>query len=208
MTDNFDIVFPPAAQRAQTERGSAAAYAGRKDEGFPNRMTPELAAFIAEQDTAFFGTASAQGAPYVQHRGGPKGFIKVLDEKTLGFADYRGNRQYITVGNLSENDHAFLFLIDFSRRQRIKLWGRARVVEDDQALVEKLFDHGYKARPERVILFTIDAWNANCSQHITARLSEGEIEGVFTTVQERISALQAENARLQAALAEREKVIS
>jgi predicted pyridoxine 5'-phosphate oxidase superfamily flavin-nucleotide-binding protein len=171
-------------------------------------MTPELAAFIAEQDTAFLGTASAQGAPYIQHRGGPKGFIKVVDEKTLGFADYRGNRQYITLGNLSENDRAFLFLIDFSRRQRIKLWGRARVVEDDQALVEKLFDHGYKARPERVILFTIDAWNANCSQHITARLSEGEIEGVFTTVQERISALQAENARLQAALAEREKVIS
>jgi predicted pyridoxine 5'-phosphate oxidase superfamily flavin-nucleotide-binding protein len=208
MTDNFDVVFPPAAQRAQAERGSAAAYAGRKDEGFPDRMTPELAAFIAEQDTAFLGTASAQGAPYIQHRGGPKGFIKVVDEKTLGFADYRGNRQYITLGNLSENDRAFLFLIDFSRRQRIKLWGRARVVEDDQALVEKLFDHGYKARPERVILFTIDAWNANCSQHITARLSEGEIEGVFTTVQERISALQAENARLQAALAEREKVIS
>ena len=99
-----------------------------------------------------------------------------MDEKTLGFADYRGNRQYITLGNLSENDRAYLFLIDFSRRQRIKLWGRARVVENDDALIEKLFDHGYKARPERVILFTIDAWNVNCSQHITARLSEPEIE--------------------------------
>ena len=139
-------------------------------------MTPELAAFIAEQDTAFLGTASADGAPYIQHRGGPKGFIKVLDEKTLGFADYRGNRQYITLGNLSENDRAYLFLIDFSRRQRIKLWGRARVVENDDALIEKLFDHGYKARPERVILFTIEAWDVNCSQHITARLSEPEIE--------------------------------
>ena len=208
MTDNFDIVFPPAAQRAQAERGSAAAYAGRKDEGFPDRVTPELVAFIAEQDTAFLGTASAEGAPYIQHRGGPKGFIKVLDEKTLGFADYRGNRQYITLGNLSENDRAFLFLIDFSRRQRIKLWGRARVVENDDALIEKLFDHGYKARPERVILFTIDAWDVNCSQHITARLSEPEIERLFATVQERMAALQAENARLRAALADREKAIS
>jgi hypothetical protein len=204
MTNNFDIVFPPAAQRAQAERGSARAYARQKDEGFPDRVTPDLAAFIAEQDTAFLGTASAEGAPYIQHRGGPKGFIKVMDEKTLGFADYRGNRQYITLGNLSENDRAFLFLIDFSRRQRIKLWGRARVVENDDALVQKLFDNGYKARPERVILFTVEAWNANCSQHITARLSESEIGQLFGTVQEQISALQAENARLRAALASRE----
>jgi uncharacterized protein len=208
MTNNFDTVFPPAAQRAQAERGSAAAYAGKKDEGFPDRVTPELAAFISEQDTAFLGTASAGGAPYIQHRGGPKGFIKVLDERTLGFADYRGNRQYITLGNLSENDRAFLFLIDFARRQRIKLWGRARVIEDDDALIEKVFDQGYKAKPERVILFTIEAWNVNCSQHITARLSEPEIEGLFATVQQQMAALQADNARLRAALAEREKAIS
>jgi predicted pyridoxine 5'-phosphate oxidase superfamily flavin-nucleotide-binding protein len=206
MTDNFDIVFTPAGRRAQAERGSAAAR--QKAEGFPDRVTPELAAFIAEQDTAFLGTATAGGAPYIQHRGGPKGFIKVLDEKTLGFADYRGNRQYITLGNLSENDRAFLFLIDFSRRQRIKLWGRARIVEDDDALLEKLSDRGYKARPERVILFTIEAWNVNCSQHITARLSEPEIEQLFGTLQEQMSALQAENARLRAALASREGAIS
>jgi len=208
MTDNFDIVFTPAAQRAQAERGSASAYARRKDEGFPDRVTPELAAFIAEQDTAFLGTASAHGAPYIQHRGGPKGFIKVLDEKTLGFADYRGNRQYITLGNLSENDRAFLFVLDFSRRQRIKLWGRARVVENDHALVQKLFDMGYKARPERVILFTIEAWDANRSQHITARLAEPDIEQLFSTVQEQIAGLQAENARLRAALAAREGAVS
>ena len=208
MADNFDIVFTPAARRAQAERGSATGYARKKDEGFPDRVTPELAAFIAEQDTAFLGTASADGAPYIQHRGGPKGFIKVVDEKTLGFADYRGNRQYITLGNLSENDRAFLFLIDFSRRQRIKLWGRARVVEDDDTLVQKLFDQGYKTRPERVILFTIEAWNANCSQHITARLSEPEIEQLFASVQERIGVLQAENARLRGALAAREKAVS
>jgi predicted pyridoxine 5'-phosphate oxidase superfamily flavin-nucleotide-binding protein len=204
MSNNSELVFPPAVRRAQAERGSASAYARKVEHGFPTTVTPELAAFIAEQDTAFLGTASADGAPYIQHRGGPKGFIKVVDEKTLGFADYRGNRQYITLGNLSENDRAYLFLIDFSRRQRIKLWGRARAVENDAALVEKLFDQGYKARPERVILFTIEAWDVNCSQHITARMTVPEVEGLLGTVQERIAALQAENARLRAALAERQ----
>jgi predicted pyridoxine 5'-phosphate oxidase superfamily flavin-nucleotide-binding protein len=201
---NSDIVFTPAARRAQAERGSATRYDERASAGFPNTVTPELAAFIAEQDTAFLGTASADGAPYIQHRGGPKGFIKVLDERTLGFADYRGNRQYITLGNLSENDRAYLFLIDFSRRQRIKLWGRARVVENDGALVEKLFDPGYKARPERVILFTIEAWDVNCSQHITARLTADEVEGLLGTVEQRIAALQAENARLRGLLGDRQ----
>src|SRR4051794_14398287 len=201
---NSDIVFTPAARRAQAERGSASRYDEKTATGFPNTVTPELAAFIAEQDTAFLGTASADGAPYIQHRGGPKGFIKLVDKRTLGFADYRGNRQYITLGNLSENDRAYLFLIDFSRRQRIKLWGRARVVENDDALVAKLFDQGYKAKPERVILFTIEAWDVNCSQHITARLAMDEVEGLLGTVQERIAALQAENARLRALVAERQ----
>ena len=200
---NSDIVFTPAARRAQAERGSAGAYDKKIAAGFPTTVTPELAAFIAEQDTAFLATASADGAPYIQHRGGPKGFIKIVDERTLGFADYRGNRQYITLGNLSENDRAYLFLIDFSRRQRIKLWGRARVVENDDALIEKLFDHGYKAKPERVILFTIEAWDVNCSQHITARLTADEVEGLLGTVQERIAALEEENVRLRALLAER-----
>jgi len=204
MSSNSELVFPPAVRRAQAERGSAAGYAKKVEYGFPATVTPELAAFIAEQDTAFLGTASADGAPYIQHRGGPKGFIKVVDEKTLGFADYRGNRQYITLGNLSENDRAYLFLIDFSRRQRIKLWGRARVVENDDALVQRLFDQGYKAKPERVILFTIEAWDVNCSQHITARMTVPEVEGLLGTVQERIAALQAENARLRATLAERQ----
>ena len=203
-TNNSDLVFPAAVRRAQAERGSEAHYANKTAHGFPDTVTPELAAFIAEQDTAFLATASADGAPYIQHRGGPKGFIKVMDERTLGFADYRGNRQYITLGNLSENDRAYLFLIDFSRRQRIKLWGRARVIEGDEALVAKLFDHGYKAKPERVILFTIEAWDVNCSQHITARMTVPEVEGLIGTVQERYAALQAENARLRALLAERQ----
>jgi predicted pyridoxine 5'-phosphate oxidase superfamily flavin-nucleotide-binding protein len=164
-------------------------------------VTPELAKFIAEQDTAFLATATADGAPYIQHRGGPKGFIKVVDERTLGFADYRGNRQYITLANLSENDRAFLFLLDPARKQRIKLWGRARVIEDDPALIEKLFDAGYKARPERAVLFSIEAWDVNCSQHIVTRFTEAEIEEALATVQAKIAALQSENARLRAQLA-------
>src|SRR5262245_36760445 len=131
--NNSEIVFTPAARSAQLDRGSAQTYDKRVAAGFPDRITPDLAAFIGDLDTAFLGTVSAAGAPYIQHRGGPKGFIKVLDEKTLGFADYAGNRQYITLGNLAENDRAYLFLLDFVARRRIKIWGRARVVEDDPA---------------------------------------------------------------------------
>jgi predicted pyridoxine 5'-phosphate oxidase superfamily flavin-nucleotide-binding protein len=199
--NNASRIFTPAAQMAQAERGSAKAYERRMAEGFPDRVTPELAHFIAEQDTAFLATATADGAPYIQHRGGPKGFIKVIDERTLGFADYRGNRQYITLANLSENDRAFLFLLDPARKQRIKLWGRARVVENDPAMVETLFDQGYKAKPERAILFTIEAWDVNCSQHIVARFSEAELDEAFKTVQTKINALEQENARLRALLA-------
>ena len=121
--------------------------------------------------------------------------------RTLGFADYRGNRQYITLANLSENDRAFLFLLDPARRQRIKIWGRARVVENDPALIERLFDEGYKARPERVILFTIEAWDVNCSAHIVTRFTEDEIEEAFAAVRDKIAELETENAGLRAALA-------
>src|SRR3954451_19860083 len=200
VNSNSDIVFTPATRRAQAERGSASLYEKKAAAGFPTTVTPELAAFIAEQDTVFLGTATADGAPYIQHRGGPKGFIKVIDEHTLGFADYRGNRQYITLANLMENDRAYLFLLDPARRQRIKLWGRARVIEDDAALVAKLFDGGYKARPERAILFTIEAWDVNCSSHIVARYTEEQLEEFFTAVRARVDELEAENATLRAAL--------
>ena len=199
--NNASLVFNPAAQAAQAERGSAKTYASRLAEGFPDTVTPELASFIAEQDTVFLATANAQGAPYIQHRGGPKGFIKVIDGKTLGFADYRGNRQYITLANLSENDRAYLFLLDPARKQRIKLWGSARVVENDPALVERLFDQGYKAKPERAILFTIDAWDVNCSQHIVTRFTEADIAEAMTQVQTKIAELEAENVSLRAQLA-------
>ena len=199
MSNNSDIVFTPAAQMAQAQRGSARAK--RVAAGFSDRVTPEIAGFIAELDTAFFGTVSAAGRPYIQHRGGPKGFIKVVDHKTLGFADYGGNRQYITVSNLADNDGAFLFLLDFARQRRIKLWGRARVVEDDPILLARLSDPAYRARLERAILFTIEAWDVNCSQHISARFTEAEVAQATAPLLEKIAALEAENARLRAARA-------
>lgn len=198
--NNSGIVFSPATLRAQAERGSSRLYEKKVAHGFPDKITPELAGYIASLDTAFLATASADGVPYVQHRGGPKGFIKVLDEQTLGFADYAGNRQFITLGNLSENDRAYLFLLDFANRQRIKLWGRARVIESDQALIDKLFDDGYRARPQRAILFTIEAWDVNCSQHITARFTQAEIAAATEVLQGRLARLEAENAELKTKL--------
>ena len=194
---NAEIVFTPAAQRAMTARGSAQGYAKKIAAGFAERVTPDLAGFIAELDTAFLATVSAEGAPYIQHRGGPKGFIRVLDDKTLGFADYAGNRQYITLSNLEGNDRAFLFLLDFANRQRIKIWGRARVVENDPKLMERLIDPGYRARPERAIVFTVEAWDGNCSQHITERYTQSEVAAAVLGLRDRIAALEAENAELR-----------
>jgi uncharacterized protein len=201
MSNNSSLVFPEAARQAQADRGSARHYQSKIETGFPDRVTPELAAYIAELDTAFLATVTADGAPYIQHRGGPKGFIKIVDDRTLGFADFAGNRQYITISNLVGNDRAYLFLMNFATRQRIKLWGRARVVENDPALIERLFDKGYRARPERVILFTLDAWDINCSQHLTARFTQAEIAEAAALLRERIAALEAENATLRERLA-------
>jgi predicted pyridoxine 5'-phosphate oxidase superfamily flavin-nucleotide-binding protein len=198
MANNSDIVFPEAARRAQAERGSARGYDKKVAAGFPDRVTSDLAGFISELDTFFLATVSAAGAPYIQHRGGPKGFLKVIDERTLGFADFAGNRQYITISNLAENDWAFLFLLDFANRRRVKAWGRARVVEGDTALLDRLIDKGYRARPERAILFTIEAWDINCSQHITERFTPAEVSMAVEKLRERIAALEAENSRLRA----------
>jgi uncharacterized protein len=137
------------------------------------------------------------GRPYVQHRGGPKGFIRVLDEHTLAWADFRGNRQYITMGNLAENDQAFMFLMDYARRARVKIWGRARVVEDDPALFERLLPEGYAGKAEHAILFTVEAWDVNCPQHIPQKLDAAEVEDALARLRERIAALEEENARLR-----------
>jgi len=198
MASNSGIVFPPAAQRAMAERGSIQGYAKKIAAGFPDRVTPDLAGFLAELDTVFLATISAAGAPYIQHRGGPKGFLKAIDEHTLGFADFAGNRQYITISNLAENDRAFLFLLDFANRRRVKVWGRARVVESDAALLDRLIDKGYRPKPERAILFRVEAWDINCSQHITERFTPAEVAVAVEKLRERIAALEAENARLRA----------
>ena len=201
MSDNVNIVLTPEAQAAMAARGSLAGYAKKIEAGYPNRVTSDLAGFIAELDTAFLATTSAEGAPYIQHRGGPKGFIKVLDDKTLGFADFAGNRQYITISNLEGNDRAFLFLLDFANRQRIKVWGRARVVENDPKLMERLVEPGYRARPERAILFTIEAWDVNCSQHITERYTQAEVALAVQGMRDRIASLEDELRRGQGATA-------
>src|SRR5262245_42771268 len=169
-TPTTDVAFTESVKAIQTRKGSRAPYEKVEERGgWQDRVTPELAAFLAERDSFYLATANAQGQPYVQHRGGPRGFLRVLDERTLGFADFRGNRQYISQGNLAENDRAFLFLMDYRRRRRIKIWGRARVVEDDPALVERLSDPAYEGRPEQAIVFRIEAWDINCPQHIPKR---------------------------------------
>ncbi len=175
----LDVAFTPAVKALQQRRGSRRAYARLEENGgWQNTVTPELAAFIAQRDSFYLATANAAGQPYIQHRGGPRGFLQVQDERTLGFADFRGNRQYISAGNLAENPRAFIFLMDYANRQRIKLWGRARVVEDDHALLARLMPDGYRARPEQAILFTIDAWDANCPQHIPGLRAEDEVERI------------------------------
>ena len=196
----LDIAVTPSVRAAQAAMGVDQHWQQFKGERTFDKLTPNEAAFIAQRDSFYMATVSETGWPYVQHRGGAPGFLKVIDEKTLAFADYRGNRQYITLANLSENDRAFLFLLDPARRQRIKIWGRARMIENDPALMEQLFNNGYKAKPERAILFTIEAWDVNCSSHIVTRFTEAEIEEAFATVQARIAQLEAENARLRTAV--------
>jgi predicted pyridoxine 5'-phosphate oxidase superfamily flavin-nucleotide-binding protein len=174
-----DIAFTAAVKDAQDARGSRTGYAkamARHD--WDGRVTPTLEAFIAERDSFYLATASAEGQPYIQHRGGPKGFLKVLDARRLAFADYRGNRQYISVGNLNENDKAFIFLMDYPNRQRIKIWGRGEYVEGDSDLLRQVADPDYDVRLERAIVFHIEAWDSNCPQHITPRYTVEEFEAL------------------------------
>jgi len=176
MNYRSDVAFTPAVKSAQEARGSRAGYEkAMTRHDWENRVTPALEAFIAERDSFYLATASADGQPYIQHRGGPKGFLKVLDEGRLAFADYRGNRQYISVGNLSENDKAFIFLMDYPNRRRIKVWGRAEYVEGESEVLQRVADQDYDALPERAIVFHIEAWDSNCPQHITPRYTVEEL---------------------------------
>ncbi len=187
-----DIAFTPAVKAEQERLGSRKAYARMEQKGgWNDTVTDKLADFLAARDSLYLATASADGQPYIQHRGGPPGFIKVLDEKTLAFADFSGNRQYISTGNLSENDRAHIFLMDYPDRRRFKLWGRARVVEDDPALLERLADPDYGAVPERAIVFEIVAWDWNCPQHITPRYSAAELADIVGPLNARIAELES-----------------
>lgn len=198
-----DVAFTPAVKAWQERHGSRAGYAKmERKRGWQTRVTPQLEAFLAERESFYLATATAEGQPYIQHRGGPKGFLKVVDEQTLGFADFGGNKQYISAGNLSENDRAHIFLMDYATRQRIKLWGRARVVEDDPELTARLAVAGYEARPERAFLFAIAAWDVNCPQHIKPLYSEEQVGLAMAKLARRIEELEAEIARLRADRAE------
>jgi predicted pyridoxine 5'-phosphate oxidase superfamily flavin-nucleotide-binding protein len=193
-----DIAFTPAVKAIQERKGSRGSYARMEQgRGWRTTITADLAAYVAELDMFYLGTATADGQPYIQHRGGPPGFLKVIDDRTLAFADFGGNRQYISVGNLSENPKAFLFLMDYANRRRVKVWGTARVVEGDPALEERLRDPEYPGAVERAILFTVEAWDVNCPQHIHQRFSQGQIAPVIEQLQTRIAELEAEVERLR-----------
>jgi predicted pyridoxine 5'-phosphate oxidase superfamily flavin-nucleotide-binding protein len=193
-----DIAFTPAVKAVQTAKGSRGSYAKAERRGWRTRVTPDLAEFLAGLDMFYLGTASAEGQPYIQYRGGSPGFLKVLDQRTLAFADFGGNRQYITLGNLSENPKAFLFLMDYANQQRVKLWGTARVVEDDAELLDRLRDPDYPAQVERAIVFTLEAWDINCPQHIHKRFPVQEVQPVIERLQRRISELEAQLAQREA----------
>ena len=161
------------------------------------RITPGLAEFIVAQTSIFIATANKEGQPYIQHRGGPPGFLRVLDDQTIGFADFTGNRQYISQGNLADNPKAHLFLIDYAQRRRVKIWGEARVVERNDELMAMLMPEGYKARAEQAILFTVSAWDANCNQHIPQRFDAADVAAALALRDKHIGALEAELSRLR-----------
>jgi predicted pyridoxine 5'-phosphate oxidase superfamily flavin-nucleotide-binding protein len=192
-----DVAFTPAVKSIQIRKGSRQAYAEAEQRGWRTEVDDNLAAFLAAAGSFYLATASADGQPYIQHRGGPKGFLKVLDKQTLAFADYAGNRQYITQGNLSENPKAYLFVMDYAHRRRVKIWGEARVVEDDDALTQSLMPRGYRARPEQVILFKIAAWDSNCPQHIPQKFDAADVAAALAARDQRIAQLEAEIAALK-----------
>jgi predicted pyridoxine 5'-phosphate oxidase superfamily flavin-nucleotide-binding protein len=194
-----DIAFTPAVKAAQERLGSRRAYASMEQRGVPGPwrdvVTPELSEFIAERDSLYLGTASASGQPYIQHRGGPKGFVKVLDEHTLAFAEFPGNSQYISLGNLTENNKAYIFFMDYPNRHRIKIWGTAEFIENDPELMKSVVDSGYDARPERALVFHVVAWSPNCPLHIRPRCTSEELEPLLEAQRSRRRKLPAGSAR-------------
>lgn len=192
-----DVAFTPAVKAIQARKGSREAYARAEQRGWRTEVDENLAAFLADANSFYFATASADGQPYIQHRGGPKGFLKVLDKQTLAFADYAGNQQYLTQGNLSENPKAYIFVMDYAHRRRVKIWGEARVAEDDDALTMSLMPKGYRARPKQVIVFKIAAWDTNCPQHIPQKFDAADVAAALAARDQRIAELEAEVAALK-----------
>ena len=193
-----DVAFTPTVKAIQARKGSREAYAHVEARGgWRTAIDQDLATRLAEANSIYFATASADGQPYIQHRGGPKGFIRILDNNTIAFADYSGNQQYITQGNLSENSKAYIFIMDYTRSRRVKLWGEARVIEDDTALLQSLMPKGYRARPEQAILFRIVAWDTNCPQHIPQKFDAGDVAAALAARDGRIAELEAELAALK-----------
>jgi predicted pyridoxine 5'-phosphate oxidase superfamily flavin-nucleotide-binding protein len=198
MSYSSDIAFTPAVKAIQARKGSRQSYARLEEAGsWKTRVNADLRAFIEAQTSVFLATANGEGQPYIQHRGGPPGFLKVLDERTLGFVDFVGNRQYISLGNLQDNPKAHLFLIDYAQRKRVKIWGEARVVEGDPELTARLMPGNYKARASQAILFKINAWDANCPQHIPQRFEAAAVAAAIEERDQRIAALEAELATLR-----------
>lgn len=203
MTHRFaQLMFTPTVKAIQERQGSRASYARLESPDAPgnDRLGAAEHDFIAARDSLYMATVSETGWPYVQHRGGPPGFIKVLDDRTIGIADYRGNRQYVSVGNLQVDDRVSLFLMDYPNRRRLKLLGHARTV-DAQAepdLVQRLQDPGYKARIERGLVITIEGFDWNCPQHITPRFTQAELTEAVQPLLDRLHAAEAELARLRA----------
>ena len=198
LTHSSDVAFTPAVKAIQSRKGSREAYARvEAGGGWRTEIDADLAARLAEANSFYLATATADGQPYIQHRGGPPGFIRILDKNTLAFADYSGNRQYITQGNLTENPKAHIFVMDYAHRHRVKIWGEARVVDDDPALMKSLMPQGYKARPEQVILFKIVAWDLNCPQHIPQKFDSADVAAALASRDTRISELEAELAALK-----------
>lgn len=192
-----DVAFTPAVKAIQARKGSREAYGRAEQRGWRTEVDENLEAFLADANSFYFSTASADGQPYIQHRGGPKGFLKVLDKQTLAFADYAGNQQYLTQGNLSENPKAYIFVMDYAHRRRVKIWGEARVVEDDDALRDALMPKGYRARPEQVIVFKIAAWDTNCPQHIPQKFDAADVAAALAARDQRIAELEAQVAALK-----------
>lgn len=198
MDYSSDIAFTETVKAIQSRKGSRAAYARQElAGGWQTDISEDLKGFIEAQTSVFLATANAEGQPYIQHRGGPEGFLKVIDPHTIGFVDFAGNRQFITSGNLAENPKAYLFLIDYTHRRRVKIWGTARIVEGDASLTADLMPAAYRARAEQVILFTISAWDANCPQHIPQRFEAKDVAKALAERDTRIAAIEAEVASLR-----------